>query len=266
MMDMEADMAMAAEYLGYTAFEIAIIMFTFFFAAFVKGLAGLGFTTICLAVLAYTVGLKKGIPLIVIPGLISDLILVYEAGHFRESFSRFWRIYLYAVPGVVIGLWFLGWASTHWLTILLGFIIVAFVGYALLSKNLKLKTHWEKAGSSLSGFSTGLLTGMTGSQLMPITPFLVSLDLPRSHFIQTINSFFTVVTVMMILGLTYMGLLHLGAFAISITGLVFVYIGTKSGNYLGRRFSPILFRYCVLVMMLFSGLGLIIKEVWLNVM
>lgn len=71
---------------------------------------------------------------------------------------------------------------------------------------------------------------------------------------------------MMILGLTYLGLLHLGAFAISITGLVFVYIGTKSGNYIGRRFSPAVFRYCVLVMMFFSGLGLIIKELWLNVM
>ncbi len=266
MMEIDADMEMAAEYLGYTAPEIAVIMFTFFFAAFVKGLAGLGFTTICLAILAYTVGLKKGIPLIVVPGLISDLILVYEAGYFRECLSRFWPIYLLSVPGVMIGLWFLGWASTHWLTILLGFVIMAFVGYALLSQNLRLRPHWEKTGSWLSGFVTGLLTGMTGSQLMPITPFLVSLHLPRSHFIQTINSFFTVVTASMILGLTYMGLLHWGAFAISVTGLVFVYIGTKSGNYIGRHFSPSVFRICVLVMMLFSGLGLIIKELWLNVM
>lgn len=266
MVEMQEQMAMANEYLGYTAFEIGVIMFTFFFAAFVKGLAGLGFTTMCLAILAYTVGLKKGIPLIVIPGLISDVILVYEAGYFRECFKRFWTIYLFAIPGVLIGLFVLASASSHWLTMLLGFVIIAFVVYALFSRSFRLRTHHEKPGSILSGFSTGLITGMTGSQIMPITPYLVSLDLPRSQFVQTINSFFTVVTATMILGLLYLEILHLGAMTISLVGLIFVYIGTKSGNYLGRRFSPEFFRYCVLTMMFFSGLGLIIKELWLNVM
>ena len=257
---------MANDYLGYTVVEVGIIMFTFFFAAFVKGLAGLGFTTMCLAILAYTVGLKKGIPLIVIPGLISDMILVYEAGYFRECLKRFWMIYLFAIPGVLIGLFVLAAAATHWLAILLGFVIILFVVYALFSKNFRLRTRHETPGSVLSGFTTGLITGMTGSQIMPITPYLVSLGLPRSQFVQTINSFFTVVTATMILGLIYLELLHLGALTISLFGLIFVYIGTKSGNYLGRRFSPEFFRYCVLIMMFFSGTGLIIKELWLNVM
>ncbi|SDR35583.1 sulfite exporter TauE/SafE family protein [Pseudovibrio sp. Tun.PSC04-5.I4] len=266
MTEVDANMAMATEYLGYTVLEIAIIMFTFFFAAFVKGMAGLGFTTICLAILAYSVGIKKGIPLILIPALISDVILVYEAGNFKRSARRFWPIHLFAIPGVAIGLWFLGWVSGYILTILLGFVIFAFVVFASFSQNLQLHTRWERTACIISGFTTGILTGMTGSQLMPIMPFLVSLNMPRDYFVQAINTFFTVVTITMILGLYLMGMLNFGVLTLSLVGLVFVYIGTKTGNYLGRRFSPSVFRYCVLTMMAFSGAGLIIKELWLHPM
>lgn len=266
MTEVDANMAMVTEFLGYTALEITLIMFTFFFAAFVKGMAGLGFTTICLAILAYSVGIKKGIPLILIPALISDVILVYEAGHFRGSLTRFWPIHLFAIPGVAIGLWFLGWVPGHVLTMLLGFVILAFVVFASLSQNLQLHTRWERIACVISGFMTGILTGMTGSQLMPIMPFLVSLNMPRDYFVQTINTFFTVVTLTMIFGLSFMNMLNFGVLTISLVGLVFVYIGTKTGNYLGRRFSPSVFRYCVLMMMAFSGAGLILKELWLHPM
>ncbi|AEV36333.1 protein containing DUF81 [Pseudovibrio sp. FO-BEG1] len=247
--------------LGYSYIELSLIAATYFFAAFIKGFAGLGFTTSCLAILVHFIGLDRAIPLITIPALAIDIILVYESGNVRTSFLRFQKLHIFTIPGVVLGLWLLSTAPMHLLTITLGTLIILFYFYSIASKDFSLPPHLESAFASPVGFITGLLCGMTGSQLLPVAPYLISLRLPRSEFIQAINTCFTFLTLSMMIGLTYLGLLHIGAFAVSFVGLGIVYGGTKTGNYLGQYMSATLFRHVVLVMLLLSGVALIVFEV-----
>ena len=247
--------------LGYSYIELTLIAVTYFCAAFIKGFAGLGFTTSCLAILVHFVGLDRAIPLITIPALAIDIILVYETNNIRTSFLRFRKLHLFTIPGVILGLWLLSTAPLHLLTITLGVLIILFYFYSIASKDFSLPPHLESALASPIGFVTGLLCGMTGSQLLPVAPYLISLRLPRSEFIQAINTCFTFLTISMMFGLTYLGLLHIGAFAVSLVGLAIVYCGTKTGNYLGQYISAALFRHVVLLMLLLSGIGLITLEI-----
>lgn len=250
------------EFLGYSYSELVLIALTYFMAAFIKGFAGLGFTTSCLAILVHLVGLDRAIPLITLPALVIDIILVHEAGNARASFCRFWKLHLLTVPGVVIGLWLLSTAPLHLLTIALGVLIVLFYIYSIVSKEFVLPPQLEAKLAGPAGFTTGFLCGMTGSQLLPVAPYLISLKLPRTEFIQAINTCFIFLTVTMMIGLAYLGLLHLGVFAVSFIGLGIVYFGTKAGNHLGQRLEAGIFRHIVLLAMLASGIMLILLEIW----
>ncbi|MCG8529885.1 MAG: hypothetical protein MI749_04390, partial [Desulfovibrionales bacterium] len=57
---------------------------SFFVAAFLKGLTGLGFSTICISILAVFVDLRLAISLIFLPSLFSNLLVMVEAGHFNH--------------------------------------------------------------------------------------------------------------------------------------------------------------------------------------
>lgn len=63
---------------------ILIIACAYLVAAFVKGATGLGFSTSALPILALGLGLKSAMPLVIIPSLVSNAIVMMQAGHFER--------------------------------------------------------------------------------------------------------------------------------------------------------------------------------------
>ena len=70
---------------NYSLFQIVIILVTYLFASSVKGVTGLGFSTVCLPFLALTVGLKAALPLLIIPSLLSNIIIMRQVGNFQTT-------------------------------------------------------------------------------------------------------------------------------------------------------------------------------------
>lgn len=66
------------------AYSFLFICCAFFTASFLKGLTGLGFSTICVAILAVFIDLKLAVPLVFIPSLSSDILVMIDAGRFVE--------------------------------------------------------------------------------------------------------------------------------------------------------------------------------------
>ena len=88
---------------NYSLLQIIIILGTYFFASSVKGVTGLGFSTICLPFMVLTVGLKAALPLLIIPSLASNFIVMRQAGYFRTTVNRFWHMLIATVLGVCFG-------------------------------------------------------------------------------------------------------------------------------------------------------------------
>jgi hypothetical protein len=74
---------------NFSLFQIIIILVTYLFASSVKGVTGLGFSTVCLPLLALTVGLKAALPLLIIPSLLSNIIIMRQVGNFQTTLYRF---------------------------------------------------------------------------------------------------------------------------------------------------------------------------------
>lgn len=246
---------------GFSLAQLAVIAFGFAFAAFVKGATGLGFSTTCLPFLVLAVGLKSALPLIILPSIASNIFVMRQAGHFRETVTRFWPMLLASVPGLILGLWLLDTVDGEQAAIVLGGVLVAYSLYALRSPDFTLSEPAARALAPVSGFATGLVNGVTGSQIMPVLPYLISLKLSRERFVQAINCSFTIGSIIMALGLSKLGLMTVASLAVSVGGLGFVYAGTRAGGALRRRLDETAFRRLVLILLLTLGMALVVRGI-----
>ena len=240
---------------------LAIACAAFFFAAFSKGITGMGFATTCLPIIALTVGLEVALPLVLVPSVASNIIVQIEVGHFRESVRRFWPMEVAAMIGVVIGLMLLTWMEARAAGAALGVVLFVYGLFALKTPNLTLPPHLEKLLGPVTGLATGVINGLTGSQLMPVLPYLMALHLDRERFVQAINCSFTASSIVMAAGLSQIGLMNVETALISTIGIVPVWIGLKLGGNIRRGLSPDLFRKLVIYMLMASGVLLLARAI-----
>lgn len=237
--------------------NIAMIFATYVFAATAKGVTGLGFSTTCLPILALVVGLKDALPLVVIPSVCSNLVVMKQVGRFGETIKRFWPMLLSLLPGLTIGLWILSGIDGIKAGAILGGILLSWCVFSLAKPSLRLPIGWERSAAPISGFVTGAINGVTGSQVMPVVPFLMALHLDRNLFIQAINCSFTLSSFVMLLGLGHLGLFSKSDLIISVLGTGLVFVGLTVGSAIRHRLSESIFRNAVLAMLFLMGVGLI---------
>ena len=133
-----------------------------------------------------------------------------------------------------------------------------------LSRSLEpqagLPPAWEKPLSLPVGFITGLCNGVTGTQVMPVLPYLMSLHLNKDRFVQAINISFTLSSLLMFLGLMKAGFVTLLSVQISLAGLPAVFAGVYLGSMIRKRISESLFRHLILIVLLLLGGRLILRN------
>lgn len=241
------------------AASIALAFTAYFIAAFVKGTTGLGFSSTCLPILVLGVGLKEALPLVLLPSVSSNLFVMVTSGHFREMTVRFWPMYLAALPGVVLGLYLLTVIDARIATAALGVVLIAYSLFALASPNWRLPPRLEKPLRVPVGFSTAIINGLTGSQVMPVLPYLLALPLTPAQFIQSLNISFTFASAIMALGLSKLGLMTVDRALVSFLGLLPVLAGVALGTRVRRWLSQEAFRKTVLGVLLVLAILLLAR-------
>ena len=236
---------------------LAIVAGAYFLAAFVKGTTGLGFSTTALPFLVLAFGLEATLPLLIIPSVTSNVLVMRSAGHFRESLVGYWPLHVSALPGLAIGLTLLTVLDPALSTAVLGGVLSLYCLTALARPDLRVPAPWVRPLLVPVGLANGVLNGLTGSQVMPALPFLLSLHLPPDRLVQTANIFFTLSSVFMAIGLSTLGIMTPSTVAVSLAGLVCVFLGVRAGTAIRRVLSPEAFRTSVLVVLLVLALTLV---------
>lgn len=238
--------------------QITAILATYLFAATAKGVTGLGFSTTCLPILALLVGLKDALPLVIIPSIFSNVVVMRQAGRFGETLKRFWPMLLALIPGLALGLWTLAYIDGRSAGAILGIMMLVWCAFSFTKPELSIAAHWERPLAPFSGFITGAINGITGSQVMPVVPFMMMLRLERNLFIQAVNCSFTLSSLVMVVGLSKLGLFLWEDVVISAIGACFVTLGLSLGAVIRRMLSEELFRQGILLMLALMGLALIV--------
>ncbi|HVY54761.1 MAG TPA: TSUP family transporter, partial [Thermodesulfobacteriota bacterium] len=110
------------------------------------------------------------------------------------------------------------------------------------------------------GLVNGFLNGLTGTQVIPMLPYLISLELHRDLLIGAINIGFTASTLVLIALLGKFDFLSLHIIGISVAGIIPVSLGIYLGGKLRYRISESRFRIAVLVILLIIGINLILNR------
>lgn len=236
---------------------ISIILATFLFAAFLKGTSGLGFATTCVGIMAAYLDPRIAIPLVIIPSLASNAFVMVDAGGFFPILRRFWPMYISSLPGLALGLWLLDGGDASLSRGVLGTAMLLYGTWGLWGGKLSLPEKpwlfWPV------GLTTGLVNGLTGSQVMPILPYLMSLKLTKDELVQAINSSFTLASLIMLAGLGKLGLFNTEIAIISTAGIIPVAVGIWLGGRVRRALPETVFRKVVLWLLVVLGSGLIAK-------
>ena len=209
---------------------ITIALLAYLIAGLVKGTTGLGFSTTCLPFLVFAVGMKEALPLVIVPSLVSNATVMRDAGHFRETVWRFRWLYLALLPGIAGGLWVLDWVDGLTASGALGAVLCIYSAYALFRPERHMPDHWERPLAAPVGLFTGFVNGITGTQVMPLLPYMLARPLDPNRLVQAINCSFTISSLAMAAGLTALSLFTLEQLALSAAGVPAAIGGVKLGG------------------------------------
>lgn len=240
-----------------TSSEIVIAIVGLALAGLVKGAAGVGYSTTALPIVALGIGLDQAMPIVLLPSISSNLSVMLTAGEFRQTLVRFRLLYAALVPGLLAGLYVLSMVTAKDAARVLGFVILVYAIYALSRPALQIPGERQRWLNVPVGFFNGLINGITGSQIMPIVPYALSLELSPDGSVQLMNIAFTISSAIMLAGLHRIGFLDGTTFALSAAGVVPGLIGVAAGTRLRRRIKPETFRKVVLLLLCAMALLLI---------
>jgi len=181
------------------------------------------------------------------------------AGRFGETLKRFWPMLLATVPGLALGLWALATVDGPLAGAVLGGVLMGWCLFAYANPELRLPARWARPLAPVSGFLTGAVNGITGSQVMPAMPYLMALQLDRNLFIQAINCSFTMSSLIMAVGLNRLGLFTTDATIVSVVGVVLAFSGVRLGERIRHRLSADAFRLALLAMLAMMGGSLVVR-------
>jgi uncharacterized membrane protein YfcA len=231
-----------------------------FLAGIVKGATGLGYASCALPFLVSAIGLKPAMALVIIPAMATNVSVAFTAGHFTEVARRFSRLYVAMLPGIAVGIYLLVWIAQSIAVRTLGVIIIGYALMTLCRPHLLLSKTYEHALQVPTGFANGVLTGLTGSQVMPLFPYMMALDLDPNRMVQAINLAVMLASVCLAAGLFSAGVLTPELAVASLLAVLPALVGVEFGNRMRAHIPAAQFRSVVLYVLLGTGALLLLRS------
>lgn len=232
-----------------------IIILTTALGAFILGASGFGFALVTVPILSGLTSIYTAVPLVALGTLTSNTILGI---YYRRScdFKIVGQLLLGAVLGIPFGFLALEYVPVSWMLITLGFMLLAYATYALISPMMPVLK--SKAWLYGAGFMAGLLMGGYNLPGPPVILYGNSQRWPQVEFKGNLSRFFWVNAFVAVLGHGLQNRLSkevLYQFLVTLPGLI---VGLFVGIALAKLFNPLLFRRSVLILLIFIGIRLII--------
>jgi uncharacterized membrane protein YfcA len=229
----------------------AAIAFTF--AGTVKGILGFGFPIIALVVLTLSVGLLDALALIVVPTLVTNVWQAVDGPHLGAVWQRMWLYFVLSVAGIFFAARFLTVFDVEFLTALLGGVLFFFALTRLLNVHLSVPRERETLFCLVLGPLNGLLTGSTGTFMVPSVLYMQALGFPRDMLVQAMGIFFALSTLALTVSLGANGLISWDDGVASTLALLPSFAGIYVGRWTRKRIDEARFQRLFLYGLILLG-------------
>ena len=232
---------------------IAAIAATFLLAGAVKGIIGLGLPTLSLGLLTAALDLTTAMALLIVPSFVTNLWQAVVGGNGRAILLRIWPFLVMATATVWLGATALTRVDLSLLSALLGGLLVVYSALNLTGVRIEIAARREVWAGPLLGTANGILTGMTGSFVVPGVMFLQAIGLSRDALVQAMGILFTVSTVALALALQGNSLMTINLSLVSTAAVIPALVGMVAGQRIRRRLSEDRFRQVFFIAILILG-------------
>ena len=229
-----------------------LVMATFLLAGTVKGVIGLGLPTVSLAILTVAIDLPTAMVLLLLPSFATNLWQASKGGNTLLLCRRLWPFLLPAGLCVWVGAMALLRIDLALLSALLGSLLIVYAAVSLAGLRIDFAPAQQRWAGPLAGLVNGLLTGMTGSFVVPGVIYLNAIGLARDQLIQAMGMLFTLSTLALAISLGNHDLLDGGQITTSAIALLPAILGMIIGQRIRRSISALVFRriffWCLLLL------------------
>ncbi|WP_163121912.1 sulfite exporter TauE/SafE family protein [Acinetobacter portensis] len=171
------------------------VITVFALAGMIKGTIGLGLPAVSMGLLTMVISPFQAATLLIIPSMVTNFWQLFAEGRVLQLIKRFWLLLL----GIIVGsIWSvfptLGHTDFH-SEALLGGMLALYGVYGLFAKSMPNLSKHETWLSPIMGYLGGALTVATGVVVIPVVPYLQTLNLQRDDLVQSLGLAFTTSTI-----------------------------------------------------------------------
>jgi len=232
---------------------LAAIAGTFLLAGAIKGVIGLGLPSVSLGLLTAAIDLPTAMALLLVPSFVTNFWQAIVGGNGKVILARIWPFLLTATVTVWLGGLALTTVNPSVLSGLLGVLLFAYGALNLVGVRVALRPRQEFWSGPVFGAANGILTGMTGSFVVPGVMFLQAIGLPRDLLIQAMGMLFTTSTVALALALQSNNLLSPKLGMLSAVAVIPAIAGMFLGQMIRQHLSEAIFRRVFFTALLVLG-------------
>lgn len=243
-------------------FGLAVIATIFLLAGAVKGVIGLGLPTVSLAVLTVVFDLTTAMALLIIPSIVTNVWQALQGNNLLYLCRRLGLFLGFAFAFVWLGGLALTRVDLALLSALLGGVLIAYALTGLRGLSISIVPQQQIWAGPLLGAVNGILTGLTGSFVVPGVMYLQAIGLPGDVLIQAMGLLFTLSTIALALALGGQNLIGIELGLLSALGVVPALVGMVMGQGLRRRISEPRFRRLFYLVLLALGSYICANAFW----
>ncbi|AOA56934.1 sulfite exporter TauE/SafE family protein [Acinetobacter larvae] len=242
---------------------LGVVIAVFTVAGMIKGMLGLGLPAVSMGLLSLWMSPFHAASLLVLPSMLTNFWQLFAEGGVLRLCKRFWSLIL----GIIVGAY---WSIFPTLNhhdfpseALLGSMLALYGLYGLYARQLPNFSKHEAYLSPIVGYLGGALTVATGVVVIPVVPYLQSLQLKRDDLVQSLGLAFTVSTLCLALFLYHnpvddFSVLNYLSWAALLPAVLGMWLGTRLRHRIAEAKFRRLFFYglCALGLYMLSGVFL----------
>lgn len=237
---------------------ITAIIGTFLIAGVVKGVIGLGLPTVSLALLVVVTDLPDAMALLIIPSLVTNLWQALSGRGTGLILRRLWPFLATAAAMIWFGSEALVRIDHVMLSRLLGGVLIVYASISLAGWKVSVPEKHARWSGILCGIINGMLTGMTGSFVVPGVMYLQALGLSREELLKAMGLLFTVSTFGLAVVLQRHAFLTTDLAIASGAALIPAVLGMAIGRRVGKALAEEVFRRVFFLALLVLGAYIIV--------
>ena len=239
---------------------IAATLIGCFVGGIVKGVSGSGLPLVAVPLIALVTSVPVAVAVVQMPALAINLLQARPQGRATEV-ARHWPIFAALFAGTIVGVGMLKAAPPSLLFAFMGALTGAAATFLIVTPDFALPARLRLRLGVPIALAAGLTAGLSALAGPILIPYFISLHLPKDVFISTISICYLTVIAPTVALLLYWDVVEPALFLFSLLAVIPSLLGMAAGNRLRARVDDRRFRVIVLVTLLATALGLVIKAI-----